>query len=101
METDTKNTTDGTGATDNPNAPEWATLRPLVRPREGRLVAGVAAAIADYLAVDIAIVRIVIAVLCLVGGAGLPLYLAGWLLIPEEGSETSIAAELLHSHRSY
>jgi len=65
------------------------------------MLAGVASAIADYMDVDVVIVRIAIVVLCLVGGAGLPLYLAGWLLIPEQGSECSIAAELLHGHSAY
>jgi len=102
MDTDTENGTDWTGAKHAPNAAEWDTPRPLVRPRDGRMLAGVAVGIADYLALDVAIVRIVIAVLCLVGGAGLPLYLAGWLLIPEQGSESSIAAELLQwNHRDY
>ena len=38
--------------------------------------------------------RIVLAVLTVVGGAGVPVYLAGWLLIPDEGAEQSIASEL-------
>jgi phage shock protein PspC (stress-responsive transcriptional regulator) len=39
--------------------------------------------------------------LTLLGGAGVPLYVAAWLLIPEEGSEVAIAGEILsHSwHR--
>jgi len=45
----------------------------------------------------VTVVRIVIAVLAVVGGAGVPLYLACWLLIPEEGCEQSLAAELIHS----
>jgi phage shock protein PspC (stress-responsive transcriptional regulator) len=65
------------------------------------MLAGVASGIADYLAVDVTIVRIAFAVLCLFGGAGLPLYLAGWLLIPEQGCGTSIAGDLLQSHGDY
>ena len=65
------------------------------------MLAGVASAIADYMAIDVMIVRIAIVVLCLVGGAGVPLYLAGWLLIPEQGSEWSIASELLHGPSDY
>jgi phage shock protein PspC (stress-responsive transcriptional regulator) len=65
------------------------------------MLAGVASAVADYLELDVIIVRIAIVVLCLVGGAGLPLYLAGWLLIPEQGSDWSIATELLHGPPSY
>jgi phage shock protein PspC (stress-responsive transcriptional regulator) len=53
------------------------------------------------MAIDVMIVRIAIVVLCLVGGAGVPLYLAGWLLIPEQGSEWSIASELLHGPSDY
>jgi phage shock protein PspC (stress-responsive transcriptional regulator) len=61
------------------------------------MVAGVAAGIADYLAVDVTIVRIAFAVLTFVGGAAIPAYLACVLLIPEEGSDQSIAASLLDS----
>jgi phage shock protein PspC (stress-responsive transcriptional regulator) len=95
METDTTNTTAWTGDADPTETPQWSPARTLVRPHNGRMLAGVGAAIADYLDIDVTIV------LCLVGGAGIPLYLAGWLLIPEEGSELSIAAELLHPHASY
>jgi phage shock protein PspC (stress-responsive transcriptional regulator) len=69
--------------------------QPLRRPVEGRLLVGVAAGIARYLDVDVTLVRVVFAVLTLVGGAGVPLYLAGWLLMPEEGSDRPLASELL------
>lgn len=71
--------------------------RPLSRPLDDRMVAGVAAGLARYLGVDVTIARIAFAVLTLAGGAGLPIYLAAWLLIPEEGAERSIASELLSS----
>jgi hypothetical protein len=38
-------------------------------------------------------------VLAIVGGVGIPLYLAGWLLIPEEGAEQSIASQFIESRR--
>ena len=69
----------------------------LRRPLHDRMVAGVAAAIADYLDVDVTIVRIVIAALTIAGGAGVAVYIAGWLLIPEEGSDHSVADEFLSS----
>ena len=72
-------------------------LRELRRPTGGRMLAGVAAGIASYLDVDVTIVRIVFVVLAFAGGAGLPLYVAGWLLIPEEGAGQSIASELISS----
>jgi phage shock protein PspC (stress-responsive transcriptional regulator) len=70
---------------------------PLRRPIHDRMLAGVAAGIADYLGVDPTIARIAIVVLTFVGGAGIPVYLAGWLLIPEEGSDQSLASELIQS----
>jgi phage shock protein C len=72
--------------------------QPLCRPIHGRMLAGVAAGVADYLGVDVTIVRIILAVLTVVGvGVGVPLYLAGWLLIPEEGAPQSIASDLIQS----
>lgn len=72
-------------------------LRELRRPADGRLLAGVAAGIARYLGTDVNLVRIAFVVLAFVGGAALPLYVAGWLLIPEEGAAQSIAGELFSS----
>ena len=74
---------------------------PLRRPtlRNGRMLAGVCAGIADYLAVDATIVRVAFAVFTFLGGAGIPAYLACLLLIPEEGSDQSIASSLLDGIR--
>src|SRR5262249_13596204 len=63
----------------------------LRRPVDDRMLAGVASGIARYLGVDVNLVRITFVVLAFLGGAALPLYVAGWLLIPEEGSDQSIA----------
>ena len=72
--------------------------RPVLRrPVEDRVAAGVAAGLARYLSVDVMIVRIAFVVLTVFSGAGIPLYLAGLLLIPEEGSEQSIAGSLIES----
>jgi phage shock protein PspC (stress-responsive transcriptional regulator) len=70
--------------------------RVLRRSPSHRMLGGVAAGIADYLDVDPTAVRIALVVLALVGGLGLPLYVAAWLLVPEEGTDTSIAEDLLH-----
>ncbi|MBV9795016.1 MAG: PspC domain-containing protein [Actinobacteria bacterium] len=67
-----------------------------MRPVRGRMLAGVAAGIADYLNVDPTIVRIGLAVLA-IAGPGVPLYLAGWLLIPDEGARQSVAADVIDS----
>src|SRR5260370_39854321 len=79
----------------------WSPERPaLRRPLEGRMLAGVAAGLARYFGVEETIVRIAFVVLTIVGGAGIPLYLAGLLLIPEEGSDQSIAGSLIESLQS-
>ena len=70
---------------------------PLRRPIHDRMLAGVASGIADYIGVDETLVRIAIVVATFFGGAGIAVYLAGWLLIPEEGSDQSLASELLQS----
>jgi phage shock protein C len=54
----------------------------LRRPVQDRVVAGVAAGLARYLGVDVMIIRLALVVLTVAGGAGIPLYLAGLLLIP-------------------
>jgi phage shock protein PspC (stress-responsive transcriptional regulator) len=64
------------------------------------MAAGVAAGLARYLGVDVMIVRITFVVLTVFSGAGIPLYLAGLLLIPEEGSNRSITGSLIESVRS-
>jgi len=64
------------------------------------LVAGVAAGLAEHLGLDVLVVRLLLVALCVLGGFGVPLYLAGWLLIPDEGSDVSVAESLLRPHRS-
>jgi phage shock protein PspC (stress-responsive transcriptional regulator) len=72
----------------------------LRRPFEDRMLGGVAAGIARYLGVDPTVIRIAFVVLTLVGGGGIALYLAGLLLIPDEGSDQSIARSVIESFRS-
>jgi len=72
-------------------------LRTLRRPTGDRMLAGVASGTARYLDVDVNLVRIAFVVLAFVGGAALPLYIAGWLLIPEEGAARSIAGDVFSS----
>ncbi len=108
MNSDTENLQDPS----QPDAGELAApaRTALRRPRSGRMIAGVAVGISRYFNVDVTIVRVIFAVLTVVGFTGLawlgglplylggvPLYLAAWLLIPEEGAEHSIAAGFLRS----
>jgi phage shock protein C len=61
------------------------------------MIVGVAADIARYLDADVTVVRIVMPALVVFGGVGFALYVAGWLLMPNEGSEQSIAQKLMRS----
>ena len=89
----------------NPQAPDSEhTYRteslPLRRPFAGRMLAGVAEGMGRYLGIDTTLVRIAFVVLVFLGGAGIPLYLAGLLLIPDEGSDQSIAGSIIQSLQS-
>ncbi len=77
--------------------PDRSALR---RPFQGRMLAGVAEGVARYFGVDTTLVRIGFVVLTVVGGAGVPLYLAGLLLVPDEGSDQSIAASIIESFQN-
>jgi phage shock protein PspC (stress-responsive transcriptional regulator) len=57
----------------------------LVRSRDNRVVGGVCAGVADYLGIDVTLVRLV-TVLGTVFGMGtlLVAYVVAWLLLPEE-----------------
>ena len=55
-----------------------------LRPRQGRVIAGVCAAFARYFDVDVTLVRVIWALLVVLGGTGILAYLICWLVIPEE-----------------
>ena len=78
------------------NQTEQESPRRFRRSVDGRTFGGVAAGLATFFALDVTHVRLAFVVLALLGGAGLPIYLAGWALIPEEGSDTAIVDGLLH-----
>jgi phage shock protein PspC (stress-responsive transcriptional regulator) len=90
-------TTENTQSTTTYDRPARQELR---RSTDDRMLAGVAGGLARYLDVDATLVRIAFVVLTVIGGAGVPLYLASWLLIPEDGADQSIAASFLDSRRN-
>jgi phage shock protein PspC (stress-responsive transcriptional regulator) len=69
--------------------------RLLRRSLDGRILGGVAAGLARYFSVHVTHVRIALVALSFLGGAGVPLYLAAWVLIPADGSGAAIAEEVL------
>lgn len=57
----------------------------IVRPREGRMIAGVCLGVARHLSWDVTLVRIILVVLAIAGaGSGVIAYIIGWIVIPEE-----------------
>lgn len=54
----------------------------LVRPRSGKIIAGVCAALADRFGISRGLVRVVFVIFGLVG-AGEIAYIFGWLVIPK------------------
>lgn len=73
--------------------------RRLTRPHEERWIGGVCAGLGEYFELSPAIYRIAFVVLALAGGTGVLLYLAAWLVIPDEGADDSIAAAALKQRR--
>ena len=71
----------------------------LVRPMEGRMVAGVCAGLGDYFGIDANIVRMVFAALTLFIGVGALVYVVAWAVVPEEGEKQSIAESFINKNK--
>ena len=67
-----------------PTPPPPPAERRLVRTRDDRVIAGVCGGLGRYLNVDPVIIRIAAVLLVFAGGAGIILYVIGWIAIPEE-----------------
>jgi phage shock protein PspC (stress-responsive transcriptional regulator) len=78
---------------------ETTDLRRLQRSRSDRMVAGVSGGLARYFEIHPAVFRVGFVVLTLLGGAGILIYLAAWLVIPDEGKDDSIATAALRNRR--
>jgi phage shock protein PspC (stress-responsive transcriptional regulator) len=60
-------------------------IKKLVRPKEGRVIAGVAIGLANYFNVDVVFVRLIWVLLFLPGGfPGIIPYIVCWIIIPSE-----------------
>lgn len=72
-------------------APENLTdYRSLRRSRFDRKIAGVAGGLGRHLGIDPTILRVLFVVLAFFGGAGIVMYAAAWLLVPEEDTGRSV-----------
>jgi phage shock protein C len=72
----------------------------LIRPKDGRMIAGVCAGVGQFFGIDANLVRIVFAVLTLFSaGAAALVYLLAWVVVPEEGESGSIAENYLNKKK--
>jgi phage shock protein PspC (stress-responsive transcriptional regulator) len=69
----------------------------LVRPSGGRVLGGVATAIADHTGTSVAFVRLAFLVGALFGGLGAVVYLAAWALIPDSNADSSLAEKWMRN----
>ncbi|QOC90385.1 PspC domain-containing protein [Micromonospora craniellae] len=100
----------GTGAAPPPPPPDgtwphfggagFTSRYGLVRPRDGRYLAGVCAAVGRATNTDPVLWRVLLAVLGFFGGIGILLYVAAWLIIPGEGDTASPVESMLGRGRS-
>jgi phage shock protein PspC (stress-responsive transcriptional regulator) len=78
---------------------EIASYKELRRSRSDRMLAGVCGGLGRYFDVNPLFYRVGFVVLTLLGGAGALIYGASFLVIPVEGEQDSIAADVLRNHR--
>jgi phage shock protein PspC (stress-responsive transcriptional regulator) len=58
---------------------------PLVRPKEGRMIAGVAAGLADRFGMERRMMRLLFVLSLILPGPQILIYIVLWVIIPEEG----------------
>src|SRR5262245_53683223 len=78
---------------------ETLTYKQLRRSRSDRMVAGVSGGLGRYFDVNPVLYRVGFVVLALLGGAGILIYLAAALVIPDEGQDASIVDRALRERR--
>ena len=70
------------------------------RPIEGRSIVGVSAAVANYFNIPTGLVRAGFVISVFFGGLGFAAYIAGWVLIREEGEDESLVERWLSNAKS-
>ncbi len=72
----------------------------LTRSSTERILAGICGGIGQYFNIDPTIVRIIFVVLALSGGIGIGLYIALWIIMPQEGATVTSIGERVQSFQS-
>ncbi|HTT88012.1 MAG TPA: PspC domain-containing protein [Acidimicrobiales bacterium] len=75
----------------------WSGLH---RPADNRVLAGVAAALADVIGVSVLAARWALVALTFCGGVGIAVYIVAWLFLPSEGTDRAIAGAALSDRRT-
>jgi phage shock protein PspC (stress-responsive transcriptional regulator) len=78
---------------------EGPAVKRLERSRSDRMLAGVSGGLASYFEIHPAFFRVGFVVLTLLGGAGIVIYLAAALVMPDEGKEDSVVSAALRNRR--
>ena len=78
---------------------EGPTIKRLERSRSDRMLAGVSGGLASYFEIHPAFFRVGFVVLTLLGGAGIVIYLAAALVMPDAGKEDSVVSAALRNRR--
>jgi phage shock protein PspC (stress-responsive transcriptional regulator) len=76
-------------------------IRRLQRSRSDRMLAGVSGGLARYFEIHPAVFRVGFVVLTLLGGAGVLIYAAAALVMPDEGKEDSVASAALRNRKDH
>ena len=69
----------------------------LYRDENDKMIGGVASGVAHYLNIDPAFIRILFAILLIVGGSGVLLYLICWIILPSKPLQPSVVKRLYRS----
>ena len=69
----------------------------LVRPRDGRKLAGVCQGLGEYFDLDVTLLRLVWLIVAIFTGIGFIAYLVAWIVIPEEPETVVVPAGTVHA----
>jgi phage shock protein C len=61
-----------------------AEIRRLYRSRTNRQIAGVCGGLAEHFHLDATLIRVLFVVLAVLGGSGIVIYVAMWIIVPQE-----------------
>ncbi|GAB4277971.1 MAG: hypothetical protein Kow0080_29320 [Candidatus Promineifilaceae bacterium] len=70
----------------------------LTRSEKDQMIAGVCGGLAEYLVIDVVLVRIAFVILAFASGIGIPIYLILWLIMPKETGHNAPNAKILQEN---